>query len=37
MKKQNSTNIAIFMSSKDISSLAYKNNIEQFIQKISSF
>lgn len=37
MKKHNSTNIAIFMSSKDISSLSYKNNIEQFIQKISSF
>lgn len=37
MKEQNSKNIAIFMSSKDIHSLSYKNSIEQFIQKICSF
>lgn len=37
MKNQNSINIAIFMSSKNIDSLSYKNNIDQFIQKISSF
>lgn len=37
MKNQNNINIAIFMSSKDVNSISYKNSIEQLIQKISSF
>lgn len=37
MKNQNNINIAIFMSSKDVNSISYKNSIEQLIKKISSF
>lgn len=37
MHKQNKVNIAIFLSSKNIKSISYKNSIEQFLQKISYF